>query len=176
MNERFNLLAEAPADCRNVDPDDMPEPYRGLLVHTNHMTVTVEDFFQSKVDVQVLASKHDGDHYFRRILLRMPEGPAVQFGAVVIDLTTLPNAVRSRILAEDTPLGRVLIENNVLTRVEPLQYLTMTADAEFAVLFGCGIGTKLYGRLGMIFAGEKPAIEVLEMLAPVALSDACASN
>ena len=29
---------------RIVPPDDVPEPYRRLLVHHHHMTVTVEDF------------------------------------------------------------------------------------------------------------------------------------
>jgi hypothetical protein len=33
--------------------------------------------------------------------------------------------------------------------------------------FGTREGTETYGRLGVIYTGDRPAIEVLEILAPI---------
>jgi hypothetical protein len=33
--------------------------------------------------------------------------------------------------------------------------------------FGAALGTETYGRLGVIYTGDRPAVEVLEILAPV---------
>ena len=148
--------------------DDVPEPYRSLLVHTHHMTVTVEQFYGGPVDVRVLDSVRDGDEYARSILLVHREsGRVVQSGVVRIDLSLLAPKVREEILAEDTPLGRVLIQNNVLRRVQPTGYLCVALSAELATAFGCDIGQEAYGRLGVIYTDGKPAIQVLEVLAPV---------
>ena len=148
--------------------ETMPEPYGTLLMHTNHMTVTVENYFQQLVDVEVLATDLTGSDYTRKILLRTQGSRrVVQFGIVLIDLETLDDKVRREILAGDTPLGRVLIQNNVLTRVEPMEYVRVTADEGFAEWFAIDAGTELYGRLGVIHAGERRAVEVLEVLAPI---------
>ena len=53
---------------------EMPEPIRGLLDHDQHMTVTVEAFHQSPVDVQVLAVHSTDMHYARKILLTRRPG------------------------------------------------------------------------------------------------------
>ncbi|MDX1948501.1 MAG: hypothetical protein SFU86_24155, partial [Pirellulaceae bacterium] len=42
-----------------------PEPFRSLLAHHDHMTVSVERFHHCKVDVQVLAERLEGDSYSR---------------------------------------------------------------------------------------------------------------
>ena len=44
----------------------VPEPFRHLLAHNAHMTVTVEDFHGCKVDVSVLQTRKEGDHYSRK--------------------------------------------------------------------------------------------------------------
>src|SRR5947209_18117746 len=49
--------------------DNVPAPYHQLLVHDKHMTVTVEAFHGSKVDVRVLERRTDGEAYSRKILL-----------------------------------------------------------------------------------------------------------
>lgn len=166
FDDLFGLFAEPPS-VQAIEAAAMPEPYRTLLVHTNHMTVTVEGFYDQPVNVIVLKSHISGDEYSRQILLRLSkDGRVVQFGVVRIDLAVLPEIVRREILAGDTPLGRVLIQNKVLTRVQPTGYLAMAANADFADWFSISAGTNLYGRLGVIYAGERPAIEVLEVLAP----------
>ncbi|MCU0705342.1 MAG: hypothetical protein MUF18_15325, partial [Fimbriiglobus sp.] len=75
-------------DCTPVSADEVPEPYRSLLVHTHHMTVTVEQYYGGPVNVRVLEATHNGDEYARKILLELRDsGRVVQFGIVRIDLT-----------------------------------------------------------------------------------------
>jgi hypothetical protein len=151
-----------------VPPADVPEPYRGLLVHTHHMTVTVERFYGEPVDVKVLATRRDGYDYARKILLTLHDtGRVVQFGIVQLDLDLLSPVVREQILEQKTPLGRVLIQNNVFRRVQPTAYLRVTPNPAMCGWFRLAEPADTYGRLGVIFCDGKPAIEVLEVMAPV---------
>lgn len=151
-----------------VPPSWVPEPYRGMLAHHFHMTVTVEAHYQQPVGIQVLASRRIGESYGRETLLELSgSNQVVQFGAVRIDLTCCSAAVRDAILEEKTPLGRVLIEHNVLRRIEPTAFLQITPGPKLAEWFGLSRPETCYGRLGVIFCDDRPAIAVLEILAPV---------
>ena len=46
-----------------------PEPYKSLLAHDHHMTVAMESFHKSSVEVRVLAKRLDGNVYCRKIVL-----------------------------------------------------------------------------------------------------------
>src|SRR5579863_2408897 len=95
-----------------------PEPYKRLLVHEHHMTVTMEEFYHTSVLVRVLDRKLEGDIYCRKILLeRADDGRVVQFGIVRFDLGVVLPAVRQEIISETTPLGRILINYNVLRHI-----------------------------------------------------------
>lgn len=151
-----------------VPARELPQPYHRLLVHTHHMTVTVEDFYHSAVDVRVLASRRGGNEYSRKILLTTRDSRrVVQFGLVRIDLGACSAAVRNEILEGKTPLGRVMIEHNMLRRIEPTAFFRVALSAEMAGWFGAVPATTTYGRLGIIYTGEQPVVEVLEILAPV---------
>jgi chorismate-pyruvate lyase len=156
-------------DAVEVSADDVPQPYHRLLVHTHHMTVTVEEFYCSAVDVQVLNCRRSGNEYARKILLKT-RAPArvVQFGLVRINLGVCPELVRTEIIEGKTPLGRVLIRHDMLRRIEPIAFLRVRLGAEMAGWFGVEVGTTTYGRLGLIYTGDHPAVEVLEILAPIA--------
>jgi hypothetical protein len=166
----YRLFPDSPdrPAAEAVPAGDVPEPYYRLLVHSHHMTVTVEDFYGGPVDVRVLARRRDGDEYARKILLALREGGSVvQFGLVRIDLGVCPPPVRDAIVDGKTPLGRVLIEHDMLRRIEPVGYLRVRLSAGMADWFGAAGGAETYGRLGVIYTGERPAVEVLEILAPV---------
>ncbi len=150
-----------------IAADQMPRPYRDLLVHEHHMTVTVEAHHGSLVDVKVLERKLDGDGYARKILLaKKSDGRIVQFGLVLIWLNYCSPEVRAEILAERTPLGRILIEHNVLRRIEPTDYLRVTPGPEMLQWFGWTQPEAAYGRLALIHCDGKPAIELLEIVTP----------
>jgi chorismate-pyruvate lyase len=161
-------LADDVAAVEPVPPEHIPEPYHRLLVHTHHMTVTVERFYGDRVDVNVLQVRRDGDDYARKILLTLQgSGKVVQFGVPRVNLALLSEKVRAEIVAGGTPLGRVLIKNHVLRRIVPVAFLAATLGPTLARQFGVPPGTRTYGRTGVIFTDDKPAIEVLEILAPI---------
>ncbi len=150
-----------------VPAEQVPAPYHDLLVHEHHMTVTVEAHHGCHVDVRVLARARSGDHYARKILLtRQSDGRVVQFGIVRIDLTLLSPAVRDAILAENTPVGRILIAHDVLRRIEPKAFLRVRLGPKQLAWFGLERGGPTYGRLALIHCDGRPALELLEVVAP----------
>lgn len=170
LPELYRLFrgADAPPVHIVVAPEEVPAPYHGLLVHPHHMTVTVEEFYGGPVTVRVLDRRQDGDAYSRKILLEhAATGRVVQFGIVRIHLNYCSPAVRAAILAEDTPLGRVLIEHDVLRRIEPTAFFRIEPGPALTQWFGLQQPAPTYGRLGFIHCDEQPAIELLEILAPV---------
>lgn len=170
----YRLFPDSPdrPEATEIPATEVPPPYHSLLVHTEHMTVTVEDFYSSTVDVRVLCCRRSGNEYSRKILLQLKNAKAkvVQFGLVRIDLGVCPEAVRNAIIEGKTPLGRVLIQNEMLRRIEPVAFLRVQLSQTMAEWFGVQPGTVTYGRIGVIYTGERPAIEVLEILTPVDLS------
>jgi chorismate-pyruvate lyase len=157
-----------PPEHHLLPPEQVPEPYHGLLVHNHHMTVTVEDFYGSRVNVRVLQRRLTDDTYARKILLELQsDGRVVQFGVVRIKLEFCSEPVRAAILEEKTPLGRILIEHDVLRRIEPTAFFQVTPGPRLTKWFGLPEPQETYGRLGIIHCDGRPAIEVLEILAPV---------
>jgi chorismate-pyruvate lyase len=170
MKTLFALFppADDMPEYEHVAPDEVPPPYHGLLVHEHHMTVTVEAHHGSLVDVRVLARCHDGDSYARKILLALQSnGRIVQFGIARVNLRYCSRAVSAEILAARTPLGRILIQHNVLRRIEPTAFLRVIPGPAMMEWFGLKKRPRpTYGRLAYIHCDEQPAIELLEIVAP----------
>lgn len=168
--ELYRLFrSDAPIpDHELIAPEAMPEPYRRLLVHPHHMTVTVEQHYGSRVHVIVLERLQRDEMYCRKILLRThSEGRTVLFGIVRIRLSYCGDRVREAIVEEKTPLGRILIEHDVLRRIEPTDYFRLTTGPMLTQWFDLTEPQSAYGRLGIIYCDEQPAIELLEILAPI---------
>lgn len=150
-----------------VPGEQVPEPYRSLLVHEHHMTVTVEAHHGDSVDVIVLDERHIGDSYARKILLALQGSKrVVQFGLVRIHLQYCNEAVRAEILAKQLPLGRILIQHDVLRRIEPTAYLRVIPGLDMMRWFNLTEPRATYGRLAIIHCDEQPAIELLEIVTP----------
>ena len=145
----------------------VPEPYHRLLVHEHHMTVTVEAHHGSMVDVRILERRQDQASYARKILLATQDkGRIVQFGIVRIRLEYCSAAVRETILAGQTPLGRILINHHVLRRIEPTAFLRVVPGPAMMGWFQISEPKPTYGRLAYIHCDGRPAIELLEIVAP----------
>jgi len=151
-----------------VEPGDMPAAYRELLAHNDHMTVAVERHHGCQVDVGVLARQVTGEHYTRKIVLtRQTDGMVVQFGIMRIDFSYVPAAVHEAIESQSAPLGRILIEHNVLRKLELATLWRVTPGRELGDLLKMKAGDVTYGRTARIHVDGQPAIELLEILAPV---------
>jgi chorismate-pyruvate lyase len=150
-----------------IPPEAVPEPYHSLLVHQHHMTVTVEVHHGDLVDVRILATRRHDPMYARKILLALQQtGKIVQFGIIRINLDLCSPAVREEIVAGLKPLGRILIEHDVLRRIELTSFLRIEAGPLQMAWFDLAGSATLYGRLGYIYCDEQPAIELLEIVMP----------
>lgn len=150
-------------------PDrEVPEPYRSLLVHRHHMTVTLEEHHGRPVALEPRRVRREGTDYSRSLLLRSgPGGPVVMAGIMRISLQYCSNRVAAAILEERTPLGRILIENRVMRRIQAEAFLRFELDRGLRSLFGApGATDHTYGRLAGILCNRLPAIELLEVVRP----------
>jgi hypothetical protein len=169
LHELFALFPPAgdEPDFEIVPPEAVPPPYHALLVHEHHMTVTVEAHHGDRVDVRILARHQEGDDYARKILLTLQgSGKVVQFGIMRVKLQYTSPPVRDAIVAAGTPLGRILIEHDVLRRIEPTAFLRVRPGPALKSWFGPAAGLPTYGRLAYIYCEGKPAIDLLEIVAP----------
>lgn len=151
-----------------VSAADMPANYRGLLAHEHHMTVTVEAFHRCAVEVEVLASHVTQTHYARKILLRRePERQVVQFGIMRVDLRLLEPPVRREIEEQQTPLGHVLIRHGVLRSIHLASLWKVRPGSELQAHFAADPSAVTYGRTALIACNLQPAVELLEIVAPL---------
>lgn len=152
--------------CAVVQPDEIPHPQDHLLVHHDHMTVVLQKHHGRPVAVRVLDEHLSGDYYTRKIALT--PGPdsdkVVEWGIVRLDFRYMAPEVRDEILAKQLPLGAVLIKHNVLRRIKPRWFMRFPPGGAVLDAFGAKATTDLYGRIGMIYCDEEPAIEVLEIV------------
>jgi len=152
-------------DFKQVESDSVPEVYRTLLNHTNHMTVTVEEHHQDRVDVEVLRSDFVGNQYRREILLCTQQTrKVVQYGIVRLNTKFLSDGPRQEILEQRKPLGRVLIEHDVLREIELFDLLEVRCGPVLSGLFRVPEGIVTYGRTALLYCDNEPAIELLEIV------------
>jgi chorismate-pyruvate lyase len=145
----------------------IPEPYRQLLAHHEHMTVSVERHHGCKVDVEVLTAQQDGDYYSRKIILhRQSDRRVVLFGIPRLNLRLVDSDVRAEILSQQKPLGRVLIEHNVLREVQLASLYRVTPGPDLMRQFGLKAPQATYGRTAFIYCDGYVAVELLEIVAP----------
>lgn len=148
--------------------EQCPSIYRQLLAHNAHMTVTVERRHGELVDVEVLHDALTNEHYYQReiLLKKRSDRSIVQYGIVRLKLAAIASEVRDDILSKKTPLGRVLMQHNVMRQVQLSALWRVKCGSALARFFGVSIGTVTYGRTAMIFLHDEPAVELLEIVSP----------
>ena len=154
--------------CAVVQPEEIPHPDDQLLVHHEHMTVALERFHGSPVDVHVQDEHLDtaGELYTRRIVLTPQSSPRkpVEWGIVRLDFRYMDDAVRDEILRKQLPLGAILIKHDVHRRIKPRFFVRFPPGGPVLKLFGADESRPVYGRLGTIYCDDEPAIELLEIV------------
>ena len=151
--------------CELVRPEEMPGPYRQLLVHERHMTLALKEHCASKLDLYVMDVHREAESYRRKIFLT-PAGSsqAIELGVVRLDLRYLPDAPRTEILGQKMPLGAVLMKHQVLRRIQPRWYLRFPAGSPMLKWFGYPGEGPFFGRIGTIWCNDEPAVEVMEIV------------
>ena len=143
----------------------IPEPQKSLLNHDSHMTVTLEKFHSSSVNLVVEQDKREGHFYSREIRLKKSsDGEVVQYGIVRLNFNHLDESVQSEIVDHSKPLGRILIDHNVLRQVKLLSLYEIAPSPYLAGQLDCAANDLQYGRTAVIYCNEEPAIELLEIV------------
>ena len=155
-------------NAEHVARESTPEPYRRMLVHEHHMTVTMESYHKTSVDVEVVDSRYEADLYCRKILLnKQGTNDPVQFGIVKFNFEFVTDSVREQIESESIPLGRVLIQHNVLRHIDLGAIVKFEAGPGLSRYLHMDVGQETYGRMATIFCNGAPAVDLLEISAPL---------
>ena len=147
-------------DFRFLEGDEVPYPYRSLLVHTNDMTPTLAAFHHSKLYLEVHEHESNDAFVMRLVTLHAASSDRpVEYGAIAIQLGGLPPEVGAEVSAGVKPLGALLGEFAVPHRGSPVAYFSVPADERIAKALEQKPGEILYGRCnqlldrdGMVFA------------------------
>ena len=152
-----------------VDPEQIPEPYKSLVVHQKDMTPTLEKFYDDQIYIEILHRDYSDLHYFREVVLKLEKSHRpVEFGAIRIYLERFPKDAREVILNEHIPLGHILGTFDVEHTSSPIGYLRMVPDELITKTLGNARNTWLYGRRNRLSNPEGESLaEIVEILPEV---------
>jgi chorismate-pyruvate lyase len=168
LDASYRQAGVVPPKVREIAADEIPPPYRPLLVHNDAMTHTLENHFGGRVTLRPLSTLSRGDLYCRRVLLVLESsGQPIEMGAISVKLSAFSRRVAAHIQRSEEPLGRLLHEWGVDYTSQPRAFLAITPNAEMMGVFWMREPRVLYGRrTEMIFEGRKIG-DIVEVL-PVA--------
>jgi chorismate-pyruvate lyase len=148
--------------------NEVPEPWKKLLVHDDDMTPTLEAHHAGEIHIEVLGRERRGDAYFREVILRLDrDNRPVEFGANRIALERLPAVVRRLVLQEQLPFGHILKAHEVPHVGHPTAFFRVETDPLMNRAFGLTGNHLLYGRRNTLRDLQgKPLSEVVEILPP----------
>jgi chorismate-pyruvate lyase len=153
---------------KRVSGEQVPEPYRSLLVHQNDMTSTLENFHGDRIHLHVVGRDRRNGHYYREVVLRLDrDDKPVEFGAIKINLNLFPTEAQARILQERHPLGRILKESNMEFVSRPQGFLRIASDSLMHDLLKLNETQLLFGRRNTLFdRSGRHLAEIVEILPP----------
>jgi chorismate-pyruvate lyase len=151
-----------------VAGEEVPEPYKSLLVHTNDMTPTLEKFHGDKIHINVLRRQQRDDFYFREVVLVLDKSDKpVEFGAIKINLSLFKAEPRQLILEQHIPLGTILAMCGVTHASRPKAYLRIESDALINSILKLEGKHTLFGRRNTLWDPHQRALaEIVEILPP----------
>ena len=154
--------------AEHIAREATPEPYHRMLVHEHHMTIEMESYHDCSVEVEVVDSRFEDDLYCRKILLKKQgTDDVVQFGIVRFNFDYVTDAVRREIESESIPLGRVLIQHNILRHIDLGAIVKFEAGPALSRYLPLDEGQSTFGRMATIFCNGSPAVDLLEISAPL---------
>jgi chorismate-pyruvate lyase len=168
LNEFYEKAGLRLPAVERIEGEEIPEPYKRLLVHRDDMTPTLEKFHQQPIRLRMLQHHHQGDVFSRQVLLLLKDGERpVEFGAIKIYLDQFPPRARELILENRRPLGSILSSEHVSHTSHPKAYLRVTSDATISAALRTGESISLYGRRNVLVSSSRKTLaEILEILPP----------
>jgi chorismate-pyruvate lyase len=168
LDEFYALSGLTLPQTRELRGDEVPEPYRRLLVHEDDMTPTLETFHGERIHLRLLARRQDGDTYAREVVLTLDDSNRpVEFGAIVIHLRRFPPAAQELILAGQCPLGTILALHRVTHASRPLAFFQLTSDGFINDALGLTGTHTLFGRRNIHRNADGDVLaDIVEILPP----------
>lgn len=144
----------------------MPEPYKQLLVHKRNMTSTLEAFHGSTIHIERLNVVPGDKETSREVVLRLDtNGKPVEYGASRIFISALPPKALELIDEGKIPLGTLLRTCDCKHTVEPSGFFRLRPTPFFDKIFPDLDGSPLYGRRNtLVGLNGRPIAEVCEIL------------
>lgn len=149
--------------------NEVPEPYRSLLVHDRDMTRTLEAHHGEGIRLRTLTCGTEGGIYRRMVALELERsGRPVEFGATRVHLERFPEPWRGLVLAGQRPLGGILNAWGIAYLSRPSAFFRTDADECIRSALGLSAPAPLYGRRNTLFDPEGlPLADILEILPPL---------
>jgi hypothetical protein len=193
--EKFYARAGQPLPrIQPLKENEVPQPYKALLVHSSDMTPTLENFYHRRLGLTVLSREIERETYLREVLLRLTaddlSGPRrgamaaasspdavlrpgedskpIEYGVIRICLAQLPPVARRHVLEEQRPLGNILQSEGIPHISWPQAFFRVESDPHTRTVLGLWQPCDLYGRRNVLLDRTRRLLaEVIEILAPV---------
>jgi chorismate-pyruvate lyase len=168
LDEFYALRGDPAPALQRIEPVELPEPWRSLLVHQSDMTSTLENFYKEQLHIEALARRVNENEYFREVALVLNDsGKRVEYGAIKILLDSFPLEARQEILREQQPLGRILNVFSVVFASRPRAFLRMASDKFIENALNLEKRDVLFGRRNTLLdEWGRPLAEIVEILPP----------
>jgi hypothetical protein len=170
LTDCYGLLDRRLPDVCLIQPDEIPEAERRLLVHDRDLTPVLEAAHGCTLHIRALACRVNPDIVSRLVVLELDRGSApAGMGAIRIHLEHLPRAACSLIKKHRQAFGAILRATKVSHYGRPTAYFRLVPDSLISdALRTTGAGL-VYGRRNTIWNDAGAALaEVVEILAPAA--------
>ena len=168
LDEFYRRRGQAVPGFTVIQPEEIPEPQRSLLVHDRDMTRTLEQFHQGQIHLRVLSSHRDIQGYWRESVLELDGNlRPVELGAICIHLDLFPESSRIEILEEHRPLGAILNGSGLHYISRPSAYFRVQCDTFIQNALGLTKPSSLYGRQNTLRDVKGGILaEIIELLPP----------
>ncbi len=153
---------------QQIESEEVPGPYKGLLVHDRDMTSTLENFHGRSIHLRVLGRERREGEYDREVVLCLEgDEQPVEFGAIKIFLERFEPSACAQILAERWPLGRILKDCGIVYASRPKAFLRIASDKFINGVLQLTGANLLYGRRNTLGdTSGRPLAEIIEILPP----------
>jgi len=168
LSEFYEQAGLSLPSVARVEGQDIPAPYRSLLVHEHDMTPTLEDAYRRSIQLRVLQYQRRDNVASRQVAL-VVEGneKPVAFGAIKMHLEHFPPRARRMVLERKQPLGTILRTQGIEHTSHPDAFVRVTSDAVINGALQLSGSYQLFGRRNVILDSEQRTLaQVVEILPP----------
>ncbi|MGF1484832.1 MAG: hypothetical protein ACFBZ8_10770 [Opitutales bacterium] len=163
--EVFPHLSEVPAER-------LPAPARRLLDHTSDMTSALESYHGSTIEISLL-HQHSEQPWWERevVLVRRSDAVPVEYGAIAICLSALPEAAQVQVRAARKPFGGILKAFDIAYRSAPSAFFEGKAYGSMAEALKVAPGSETWGRCNCLSNKDAETLARIVEILPASAMD-----